>query len=600
MITNRLLSLFALVGAAVAWVDVDPDLIPALDEPLPVFSLGEPSFIPDDWLESVVGHTGKKPKFVKRSSDDPKVYIYDGDEVVGFVDKSTGETRVFPDYGTLKPCDKPVDINKALSLFEKGSDAFPADDTGIELTRGSSLQGGEVADAPPTEGSGSNYRRWNDTVIPPAASPDLTYLTLGTVTRSVKVGDQTFPVCGPGSQASFGVGPENKVVSLSYQWKPATKTNKLQHALPAGHIAEYIQAALEPKVVLTQAEGIKVYHVDTCFYDSGVSYLQPVYRVLAEPYDHTNTTADDRKKFVEYIPIDGDGAETIPSGEGTANVAGGASPDEPSTSDNTRRSFLNYFEARQGLTAPTITVGRYVVRNDSDGFVEDARNFWTSLSTSPTYNFVNSQYYWAFDWLYKENAQSFVNSVDLALTEAHGGFHRFSTYKGSAAEKDGGVHIPADLPTDGFGPISNSGKGKLSYWFIDACEVIPSSFDFQAIDDPNPQRRAFDPWWPVFRGGIHAVVGWRTSALFSDNTASRTAAAIALGRPVVSAWLDAAHTDPAYKNKPTYTGGGTGIEDWPLGRAAAVFRCGRASDKVVDRQNLGAPTCLSIRYWNND
>lgn len=579
MITTRLFTLSALVGAAVAWVDLDPDLIPTFSGPLPVYSLGAPSFLPNDWLESVVGHTASSnPQFTRGNSDDPKVYIYDGDEVVGFIDQQTGETRVFPDYGALQPCTKPIDVQHALSLFEQGSEAFPSDDTGIELTQGSSLLGSELEDGP-SEGSGSNFRRWND------APDDQTFLTLGTIQRSVTVGDQTFPVCGPGSQASFGVGPENKVVSLTYQWKPATKTDKTQQALPADDVAKHIREALEPKVVLAEASGIKVYHVDTCFYDSGAQYLQPVYRVLAEPYDRTNTTAADVKKFVEYVPVGGEAAEAIRPSTGGAQFAGDEPPVEPEDSQVVSRSFLNYFEARQGLAAPTVTVGRYVVRNDSDGFVEDARNFWSNLASSTSIKFVNKQYYWAYPWLY--NSTTFVNSVDLALTEAHGGFHRFSTYKGLTGVKDGGVHIPADLPSDGFGRISNDGQGKLSYWLIDACEVIPSVFDFQSIADPNPQRSAFDPWWPVFRGGIHAVVGWRTSALFEDNTAATTAAAIALGRPVVSAWLDAAHSDPAYKNRPTYTGGGTKIENWPLGRAAAVFRCGRASDKVTNREDLG-------------
>lgn len=592
MITTRLFPLFALVGTAIAWVDLDPGLIPALSEPLPVYSLGPPSFLPDEWLKGVLGPNAN---FTKHDSDDPRVYIYDGDDIVGYIDQATGETQVFPDYGTLEPCTKPIDVKHALNFFDQGTQAFPSDDTGIELTQGSSLQGSELADGP-SEGSGSGYRRSNDAPTP----EDLTFLTIGTIQRSVTVGDQTFPVCGPGSQASFGVGPENKVVSLTYQWKPATKTDKTQHALPSDEVALHIQEALERKVVYSEGSGIKVYHIDTCFYDSGVSYLQPVYRVLAEPYDRTNTTAADVKKFIEYIPVGGEAAEDIrPPTDRGPSVAGDEPPLEPQDNQVVARSFLNYFEARQGLVAPTVTVGRYVVRNDSDGFVEDAKNFWSNLASSTSIKFVNKQYYWAYPWLYNDNA-TFVNSVDLALTEAHGGFHRFSTYKGSTSLKDGGVHIPADLPSDGFGRISEDGQGKLSYWLIDACEVIPSVFDFQSIADPDPTRRAFDPWWPVFRGGIHAVVGWRTSALFEDNTAARTAAAIALGRPVVSAWLDAAHSDPAYKSRPTYTGGGTKLENWPLGRAAAVFRCGRASDKVTNRENLGAPTCLSIRYWNND
>ena len=94
-------------------------------------------------------------------------------------------------------------------------------------------------------------------------------------------------------------------------------------------------------------------------------------------------------------------------------------------------------------------------------------------------------------------------------------------------------------------------------------------------------------------------MGWRTSPFFSDNVAVNTAAAMALGRPVASSWLDAAHTDPAFNGRPTYVGHGTGVTQ-PNGRATVIYPCGRGSDRAWQVEDLGKPTCLEMRYYNND
>ncbi|TEB39483.1 hypothetical protein FA13DRAFT_1723677 [Coprinellus micaceus] len=435
------------------------------------------------------------------------------------------------------------DKNKEIVAFLDQSVLSPPDDTGIELVEGSSLLGAEES------------------------------------VRSFDNNGKKLPVCGPGSQATFGVGHENKLTSLSYQWKAAKKSGKKRKHLPIKQVLKQVDEAFNK--YLSPCRSVRIVTVDICMYDSGAQHIQPVYRVVGEPFDPSKNTTIAVKQIVEYVPFGGDAVEPIVSpGEAFSGVDGDEPLLEPSTGvDNYKRSFRNYFDARNNK--PKITVGRYVVRNDSDGFVEDARNFWSSLATSTIYEFVRKGFFWAYPRLYNKDANYFINDVDVALTEAHGKFH-------------------GDIAHGGYGPVSNGGKGKLGYWFIDACEVMPTLTDFEAIKDANPQRRTFDPWWPVFKGGIHAILSWRTSALFADNAVATAARDIALGRPVVQAWLDAAHTDPAYGGRPTYVGGGTGLPDTPFGRAAAIFRCDRIGDKVNNLENLGAPTCLSARWWNNN
>ncbi|TEB36877.1 hypothetical protein FA13DRAFT_1771327 [Coprinellus micaceus] len=538
----------------------------------------------------VDGHSnsGAPENTSMRRHSNSKVFFYDENhEVVAFIDQAAAQARIFPDYGALKPLTAPADIKGVFVDLEHQGSAFPPDDTRIELVEGSSLLGSEGV-LPPTEGYGTVARRWND-------AGNTTYLTLGTVRRFVESNSAKIPVCGPGSQASFGVGHENKLVSLSYQWRAAKKACKKRKPLPANKVLKQIDEALEK--YRSPCRSVRIKTIDLCMYDSGARYIQPVYRVIAEPFDPSKNSTTSVKQILEYIPFGGDAIEPIlPPGQAFSGVDGDEQALQPNTVDISKRSLLNYFDARNSKLR--ITVGRYVVRNDSDGFVEDARNFWSNLAPSTIYEFVRKGFFWAYPRLYNKDANFFVNDVNVALTEAHGKFHGFTTYDATAAIDF--VNIPSDLAPGGFGPISNGGKGQLGYWFIDACEVMPTLTDFEAIKDPNPQGRTFDPWWPVFRGGIHAVLSWRTSALFADNTAASAAQEIALGRPVVQAWLDAAQADPAYRGRPTYVGGGTGLADWPFGRAAAIFRCGRIGDKVSNLENLGAPTCLSARWWNNN
>ncbi|RXW15392.1 hypothetical protein EST38_g10456 [Candolleomyces aberdarensis] len=577
MFTTRFLQVLLLSSLAVAWVELDPAIIPALDEPLEVYSLGDPSFLPYEWLEGIVGNVAHGVKFTRRQdgSSESRDYAYNGEEPVGFVDRSTGETQVYADYEKLPAASGTIDINNAFNNL-----VLPDDDTHTELVQGSSLVGSTANDITDDDLS----KRWND------EEPDSVFLTNAIFQRWIECGGKKFPVCGPGSRARFGVGAGNKVFSLSYRWKPAKKSGKMVKANPA-KVAQDIKKALEGK------GRVKVKHVDTCYYDSGAQYIQPVYRVLAEGLpednDHNATESSD---ILRFFPIGDEPVENLLSGGAVASSGAQPGHVDPKNNQHTEvaRSLKpNYFEARASLyervAKPFITVGRYITDNDihQDEFLANADGFWSNLASSTAIEFADAQYYFAPSWMYGKDSPSYVNSVNLALTEAHGWKHLFSTSQGSPAISP--VVIPDTIPVEGYGRISNN-HGRLAYWIIDAGEVIPAPIDFPS--DPAARRRAFEPWQRVFRGGMHAVMGWRTKNLFEDNVAADTARGIAANRPVAAAWLDAADNDWVYASWPVF--------EWPpYGRAAVIFPCGRGSDRVSALGGLGKPTCLRMRYWDN-
>ncbi|KAF6764417.1 hypothetical protein DFP72DRAFT_1163380 [Ephemerocybe angulata] len=166
-------------------------------------------------------------------------------------------------------------------------------------------------------------------------------------------------------------------------------------------------------------------------------------------------------------------------------------------------------------------------------------------------------------WMFNTFANTYVNSVNLALIEVPGWPFRFSTFGNFGG---GRVRIPGDIIPGGFGPKNG---GRLSSWIIDAPSVIP--------------KWPIHPWIPVFDGGLHSIVGW-SDVFFSGNTVvTDTAKAIRrFNRPVAAAFLEEAYMDPLHRHI-----------------AVALFPCGHWNDRIPQLQGLdwGKPKCLSIRYW---
>jgi hypothetical protein len=226
------------------------------------------------------------------------------------------------------------------------------------------------------------------------------------------------------------------------------------------------------------------------------------------------------------------------------------------------------------------TIGRYVVRNDDANWVANANDFWNGLNwfwLLPG-NFTNTQYYWAYPWEYTTSRNSFVNSVNLALTEGHGDWWLFSTLSNCCDLVDINT-IP--------GGYGSSASGQLRFWAIHSCEVVPAPDD--TANWPNP-------WWSIFKG-LHSVVGYRTVMFINDDVGFPFGFMLSIGMPVVSAWLSTVHGASAYSGNPTYPAHGGIVR--PMGRASAITVCGRENDTVYDTTNIGPPSCLRV-FWYPD
>jgi hypothetical protein len=509
--------------------------IPIHNNNLPLFSLGHSSRFPDDTLEDILKSAAPGVKLTEKKDDDGSRYFYDRDRLAGYYNHGTGETAVFPKLGSLKPGTE-FDT-KAVSRLVGNDAVVPDDDTQHSIVIGSRLGGSQKV-------SGGT------------ASPPATYLLESIIQREIKYENQLYPVCGPGTKASFSVGSDGSIHTFSHKWRTARSQDSTITPLSQDIIKQNIAAQLSTANINTN---VTVISVDLCFFDSGNQFIQPVFRYNAT-VSHPFGLSDGL--IVGYVPAGGKEQEPLPS---LNPPAGQIMPTFTRNSNSTNSTIIPRSSTPKRQEGG-ITVGRYAMRGDqySPQIVVDENAFWTGLS-SVSSRFVNSQYYWDEPFIYESNAQYFVDDVNVAFTEGHGNVHYFTTDE--TLDNWGGIRISDDLPDNGYGPGAG---GSLAYWIIRACDTISTPIDYSAAD----YDQAFAPWWKVFNG-MHAVMGYRTLAAVYDNEMGNVGKALALGQSVVHGWMSAA------------LGGG---------KTSAVTVCGHDDDTVYDIGNIGKPGCLQI-WW---
>lgn len=202
--------------------------------------------------------------------------------------KLPAKPKIFPKFSNLQPTDY---INTDFALeYIKNEDTFPKDDTHFVLTNGSSL-------------FGSTH---HNNTTPTSPKP---YLSHVHIQRNIVVGGQVYPVCGPGSKASFGFAVDGNAHSLSYRWKPATLNGRTVQSRSTDFVYRSICKQLEFQAANAS---VTVDSVSVRFYDSGLDYIQPVYRFTATVFrDSTNSTKALTAGIQGFIPL-GESLEIIP------------------------------------------------------------------------------------------------------------------------------------------------------------------------------------------------------------------------------------------------------------------------------------------------
>jgi len=196
------------------------------------------------------------------------------------------------------------------------------------------------------------------------------------------------------------------------------------------------------------------------------------------------------------------------------------------------------------------------------------------------------QYFWAYPYEFTTNELSYVNSVNVALTEVHGDWWLFTTYQNWGDI----VRINDITASNGYGPAAG---GQLRYWILHSCEVVPAPIDAPCATD---NRAWWTPWFDVFQG-MHTVVGYRTIMYINDSVTYQFGKDLELGAPVISAWFNAVNSASDYSGHPTEVAHcGTSL---PMGKPSAVTVCGHNNDTIYDEAALPAASCLTSVWQPN-
>ena len=470
---------------------------------------------------------------------------HDGKRLVGFINPVTGESTAFPLLEPLKP-------SRGLKDSARRAAASLADDVSLfpkDATR--------IVPLEPVTLVGTRHERQGGRI-----NPTQEYLAYVRFQREV----QGHPVFGPGTQAMASLAGDGALHGFSHRWRSAHPIALKLASRPRNDIAESIRAQLANAA---ETATVTVDTVKLAYYDAGSRFLQPVYYFTATLASRNRDLRAADRRVVGYVPLSEE-LEPLP----VIGAQNGPLPHEPQRGEDQHRQ-------RRSATPNDPTVGRYVVRNDAQGWVDSANGFFANLQLANFMGspipFANDQYYWAEPFEFLSDKDSFVNSVNIALNEVHGNWGLFST-----RDNHDDLVFLENVPVGGYGAA-------LAYWILHSCEVIPTATD---------ETTSFDVWWNIFQG-MHAAVGYRTEMWINDGVTSPFGLAMGLGAPVVSAWFNSIASNSNYgAGDATYLDGNRNITE-PMGRASAIAVCGHGDDTAADIGSLGPASCLTEWWFNN-
>ena len=533
--------------------------VPEARGPLPVLRLS-PLPPATDLVQRVVAANGEplrplaEAPFLRRNKIDVArdvVGVFEDDHVKAWVDLKSGNLAVYPTLSKVSPIasgEADRGAETALQLLRSG-EYLGHDDTRVVAERPRILEGTTLT------------RRSGVTHVDKEKAPYLVYVPARRFVNDLAV-------YGPGSRALVIVGSGGRIEGLTRQWKSGKTYEKVDPQFHVTEVRREIERQLAPSA---KRSAVEVLSIELAYYDGDHDLLQPVYRFTARiRHVGGGRRATDDDFVIGFVPY-GKELERIPSLTDRSDIQ----PSEPAA----RPTYKSEATATPSLVDPI--VGRYVVRDDSQGFVDNANGFWNGLQSAwgaPL--FTNSQYYWAEQRLCTSQKDAVINAMNLAEIEVHGDWWLYST-RSNCCDL---VNINGDIPSPGYGPSAN---GQLADWIIRSCEVVPA---------PDDTANWPDPWWAIF-GGVRNVVGFRTIAWITDGSGQPYGTSLASGASVVSAWLSDASSLSAYAGNPMASAHGNISR--PMGRASTISACGHDTDSAFTVATLPRADCLTV-WWFPD
>ncbi len=582
-------------------IDFPISLVPKIPNSLPILKLTAQA-PPVEFLKDTLSKIGireeaiqplsKTPALAERGMSAQLIGVAEQEHIRAYWHEQTGEAEISPQYEQLRterfdPAHNPhleAAATLARLIFAR-TDILPKDATTYTL--------GEVIPL-----VGSTARKGDNGAV--TTSEPALYLSYVPVYRRV----EGYPVYGTGSRAVVGVDNAGLIQAFSLHWRAGSLSGEAREKRTAEQVYDALKAVVEP---LTRIGDVSVQSVGIGYYDDDESaQMGPAYRLIARVHTNPSSGATagklgDDDFIVLYAPY---GDVALPP---TLDREGGAQP------ETAAKKLRGDMPMEKMVPPGDPTVGRYVVRNDDPGWVNDANSFWSGLTSSGGGSlFTNSQYYWAEPFEFTTDASSFEDNVQVGEVEAHGDWWFFTTYQ----DWGDGVNLDTNpAPGGGYGQVNH---GQLNYFILHGCEDVPS-----AAEAPCPagmpttdNRPWYDPWFRIFQG-MHTVVGYRTIMYINDSVGGPFGKALRNGQSVLSAWSNALLTAGDYQSKPrliAHCGANPAKKLAPgdacpsnstpgclvMGEPSAVTVCGHSNDTIFDQGSLPAASCLTNYWWWNN
>ena len=398
---------------------------------------------------------------------------------------------------------------------------------------------------------------------------------------------QTASPAGSGNPIDF-----NRVISFR------RKLDGLPVYGPSSHCAVHVGATdvtgfsvnVRPVSLMTQAPTLKTQsQIDQEFELATQRYVGVNPTVLQKKLIYFEQAKDVVQPAWLYdVQFTGTGANPVRFADAIVVPLAVNSPEfvSPRSMDQSSPIFATQPTARITISAPvpmsastTIQVGEYILRNDDDGWLTDAKNFWANLSANTSFVHCNRRdYYWNKPWLwenyspYTQQSASYGGKDHFVLIEGHGAPWLFSTYKDYGDYE--AVHLK-QMP--GFGAYQAAGE-VTSYIEFQGCDIIPEPG--HAFGGDFTSGTAWDVWWHLFKG-LHACVGYRTLMHIWNGVSAPFATKLAMGCPVAASWLDATNSG--------YFGHSAGLD-----YGNVVYVTGHGADTLKDVTPVPSPGSLSM------
>lgn len=369
------------------------------------------------------------------------------------------------------------------------------------------------------------------------------------------------PVVGSGSVMVVDLGHQGQVVGFKRAW------NALAEAGPQPQFKTeqevYAEVDRQVKSRLHGDVSAKVAKLHLIYYGSDKEYVQPAYFFSIQ----VDAPGVKGKSFLTGVVA---AAKNAPE----AIVM----PPVPKVFPTETKAALDLTPPESAGAAGDPTVGRYVVRQDSNDWVDDANEFRQGLtdghpSTFPAITF--GDYYWDQPYLWTSSEDSFVDRWNVTLMEGHGNTWLFTTRSNCCDV--------VNLNSSGQPGYGDRSGDSMRFLILKGCSIIPG---------PPDRSNWPDPWWRVFKG-LRQAVGFRTEMYIDDDISYGFAKNIASNHRVLDSWFAATNGSSSYQWERFWGSWGDQI----YGYGTVVMIPGHEGDGIYSTGAAPAASSAGLTIW---